>query len=174
MKMNINKYLDEFKSVFEDIKKQYNKLDEIVDIIKQSEKIYIAGNGASALISSHLALHLRQLGYDAISLTDNVGLVTAEANDDEYKNIFMNQLYSTSDRGDILIIFSGSGNSENVVTGAKYMIDIGEKVIAFVGTDGGELSMMEDVECFHVNGDMQHAEDAFSIICHLLLRCLDE
>jgi len=75
--------------------------------------IYVCGNGGSALTAQHWALHLYEMGKDVRCLVDNVGLITAIANDTNYEDIFWSQMRNACS-DDLLIIISGSGLSSNI------------------------------------------------------------
>ena len=84
------------------------------------------GNGGSATTPSHSAGDWsKELGIPTIAHTDNISSFTAWANDTEYANVFAGQLSTFAKSGDLVIAYSGSGNSPNVLNGislAKEMV----------------------------------------------------
>ena len=108
-------------------------LEKVVQIIEEAikdrTKIYICGNGGSASTAQHFATDLyKGCGANALSLADNMALITAISNDYAYDRIFAEQL--GKEEKAILIAISGSGNSPNVIAAvdlanAKNWITIG-------------------------------------------------
>lgn len=78
--------------------------------------VYICGNGGSAATASHFACDLQKAaGIRAIALTDNVPLITAWANDMDYKFVFDAQLTRLAKPDDMLVLISCSAKSPNIV-----------------------------------------------------------
>jgi len=102
---------------------------------EQGGKILLAGNGASASISSHLAVDFSsQAGVRAMAFND-ANLITAFANDCGYENWIVKALKIYADPKDLLILISSSGRSANVVLGAQYAKKIGIPVVSLTGFD---------------------------------------
>ncbi|MEQ8675458.1 MAG: SIS domain-containing protein [Aggregatilineales bacterium] len=138
------------------------------------QTIFAAGNGQSATTADAFALDLTKqtVGqsdvrrFRVISLSANGAAVTAWANDTNYDSIFVEQLRSHFRRGDVLIVFSASGNSPNVVAAAEWIREHDGYVIALTGFNGGKLRELADV-CVHVDvADYGHAETAHIAITH--------
>ncbi|HCK72692.1 MAG TPA: phosphoheptose isomerase, partial [Planctomycetaceae bacterium] len=104
-----------------------NWSDLVFDAWEQQASVFIIGNGGSAATATHMSqdfaksLHPEeQLEEPATkrlrvqSLTDNVGWLTAVANDLGYEHVFTQQLRNLANPGDLLIAISGSGKSENI------------------------------------------------------------
>jgi D-sedoheptulose 7-phosphate isomerase len=151
-----------------------NVLDEIKKVKSYGGKILIIGNGGSAALASHFAADLgsgsllRGLDYPIISLVDNIPVITAAANDYGYENIFARQLINIAKSGDLLMIISSSGNSNNLIEASKAARKIGMKIIGIVGFDGGEIGRLSDFK-IHVQskvGEYGQVEDLHSIILH--------
>lgn len=149
---------------------QADKIVNIAKIIKNSNKIFICGNGGSAATASHFVNDLRkQCKLKASCLTDNISLFTAWCNDTSYDLGFMRQLETLAKKGDVLIVISGSGNSENLFNAVTYGNSIDMKTIGFVGMDGGRLKKnVKTTELIHIETDMLHSEDWHSTLCHLI------
>ena len=106
------------------------------------------------------------------TVINNTSLITAWANDENYSNIFVRQLETLSKPRDILILFSGSGNSENIVNVANWAVKNSINVIAFIGQDGGIMSTIKGITQIHTKTDMQHSEDIHLLMGHLLVRMI--
>jgi len=137
--------------------------------------VYACGNGGSAAISNHLHCdHLKGVQTDTllkprvISLSSNVETITAIANDISYDDIFLYQLQSMADPGDVLITVSSSGNSENIVKAAQWAKENGLIVISMTGFEGGRSAELADVN-LHITGDNYGViEDVHQSLMHIL------
>jgi D-sedoheptulose 7-phosphate isomerase len=153
----------------------------IIDAIERAgereNSIYLIGNGGSAATASHYANDInvgtRAEGFApirAISLTDNLALLTALANDEGYSKVFVKQLEGRIRKGDVVIAFSVSGKSENVLQALEYAIKQGAVTIGMTGFDGGRMKGMTDIN-LHIptfQGEYGPVEDVFGIIGHLV------
>ena len=154
---------------------------DILKAKKQKKKIYICGNGGSAANAMHIANDLTYgagmksgKGFDIEALPSNTSVITCLANDIGYEKIFSEQLRVKGQKGDILIVLSGSGNSKNIVNALKMSKKIGVKSYAILGFDGGKAKALADISLhFNIN-DMQIAEDTQLIIGHLLMKLLNQ
>ena len=145
----------------------------IYETIKSGNQIFFIGNGGSSATPSHSAGdYSKELGAKAICLTDNTPSVTAWANDTNYDHIFRGQLETFLNDNDIVIGYSGSGNSKNVLKGLEYARDFGCKVIGitgnYLGKGVGEIGNYCD-HCisFHTES-MERIEDMQLITNHII------
>lgn len=137
--------------------------------------IYACGNGGSAAISNHLLCdHAKCIRTDTdlmprvISLSANLELITAIANDIAFDDVFVYQLQNLGRPGDVLITISSSGDSENVVRAAQWARDNGLQTIAMTGFSGGRTGRLADVH-LHVEGDNYGVvEDVHQSLMHIL------
>jgi D-sedoheptulose 7-phosphate isomerase len=152
-------------------------IDEIVERLchafQQDCAVYVFGNGGSAALASHIACDLGKgttvagrRPFRVLSLTDNVSLITAWANDTSYDNIFAAQLSPFIQAGDIAFAVSGSGNSPNVLNGLRVAREAGASTIGITGFQGGKMKALCDC-CLVVPSDnMQQIEDSHLSIMH--------
>jgi D-sedoheptulose 7-phosphate isomerase len=149
-------------------------LNEIKKIKTSGGKVIVIGNGGSAALASHFAADLgsgsvlRGLDYPVISLVDNLPVITAAANDYGYDQIFSRQLINIGNSRDLLMIISSSGNSKNLIEASRVAREIGMKIVAVVGFDGGEIGKISDMK-IHVqsyDGEYGQVEDLHSMILH--------
>lgn len=150
---------------------------ELEDAQKKQKTVFIIGNGGSAATASHMT---NDLGFGVrehtdpalrvMSLTDNMSVVTAIANDIGYDQIFLRQLQLCFRPGDKLLVISASGNSANVVIAAQWVKEQGGKVLGFLGFDGGKLKEICDVTVLvkTEKGEYGPVEDVHMILDHLL------
>ncbi len=181
-KIRITQYLDTVINTCQHI--DHDKVAEIFHILCQTAdangKIYICGNGGSALTASHFQSDLNQAFaisrqiMPAVCLTDNTATLTATSNDISYEDIFRHPLQYLLRENDVLIAISGSGNSVNVLKAAELARQKGNTVVSLVGFDGGKLKSLSD-HVFHVPvNNMQIAEDFHLLFCHLVSTMIKE
>jgi D-sedoheptulose 7-phosphate isomerase len=181
---------DYFKKLQENLEKiDPSQIEKIVDILlqtwKNGQQIFIVGNGGSAATASHFACDLGKGTIKRVhdcaekrivvsSLTDNVPLLTALANDVGYENVFAQQIYNQIKIGDILIVISGSGNSKNILKAIKIAQEKKAIVIGLLGSDGGKAKEIVDYCLIYNETHYERIEDAHSILAHLMKCWLKE
>jgi D-sedoheptulose 7-phosphate isomerase len=154
-----------------------------IDMIKAAfdggKKIITCGNGGSASTASHYITDWNKMinlatgkKFRGISLTDNVGLITAYGNDLSYADVFSGQVDAIMDEGDLLVALSGSGNSLNVVKAIEAARRAGGKVLGVVGYDGGKIMPMCDHCVWTPSFDMQLCEDVHLMFGHMVMKSL--
>lgn len=170
----IEKYLFEFNEIFKFIDiEELESIAELLKIIKG--RVFICGNGGSACTAQHIAEDMVLMAnLESICLSDNVGCLTALANDISYEDVFSEQIKRFARPYDILIVISGSGNSKNILKAVDEAKKKGIFTIAIVGTKGGKLKKKKMNHTIHIKTDMQHFEDCSLIIGHLLTLCVME
>ncbi|HEX9570097.1 MAG TPA: SIS domain-containing protein [Rhodospirillales bacterium] len=137
--------------------------------------LYVCGNGGSASISNHLVCDHSKGGQTdtdlrpkVVSLATNIEMITAIANDIDFDDVFVYQLRTLAEKGDVLLTISASGDSENVVRAAEWANKNGIEVIAFTGFKGGRTAKLANVN-LHVKGDNYGVvEDAHQSLMHIL------
>jgi len=145
------------------------------NILQDYRRIFVVGNGGSFANADHLVLHLRDVGLDAVNLLGDLSTLTALSNDEGYHNVILERLKKESSKKDALIVFSGSGTSDNILVGVKYANSIGMPVIGFLGnasqkTDvkGGYVNQFCDYSIVVESRNYSVIEDIHSILIHLI------
>lgn len=146
------------------------------DCLLNGKTVYVFGNGGSGSTASHMTNDFNKalfektnMVFDFRCLNDNMATILAVANDTDYSEIFRYQLEGRLNKDDVIIAFSGSGNSKNVINAVEYAKEVGATVVGFTGYDGGVLRKMSDYS-FNTNiCNMQITEDIHLIIEHLLI-----
>jgi D-sedoheptulose 7-phosphate isomerase len=143
------------------------------------KQVFICGNGGSGGNACHWANDFLYpvtkkigSGLKIRSLVSNPAVLTCLANDEGYDQIFSSQLKIFAEKGDILIAFSGSGNSPNILRALETAKELGVKSFAVVSFTGGKCLELADVPIYFQVKDMQLAEDFQSVLGHLLMRSL--
>ena len=171
-------YLQSIDSTWErvDWERVKNLSNDLFDAWKSGAKVFICGNGGSASNANHLANDFLYgispedgKGLKVHALTANIAVNTCLANDTGYENIFSNQLSTLADTNDILIVFSGSGNSPNVVEAIRKANGVGMKTHAILGFDGGKCKELAGNAIHIAIDNMQVAEDFQMMIGHILM-----
>ena len=154
-----------------------------VDIVRHAfeagRQIITCGNGGSAYAASHYVTDWNKMvnlatgrKFRGVSLCDNIGIVTAFANDVSFDQVFAGQLRSILEAGDLVIAVSGSGNSPNVVRAIEYANEAGAETLAVVGYDGGILKRIAKVSVWAPCYDMQLCEDVHLMFGHMVMKTL--
>ena len=187
-RLKADNYIEKLSNSFNDnINKKIELLaHDILDIWQCKRSLFICGNGGSAANAIHIAndFHYgagacgdgsRQLpGINVEALTSNQAVLTCLSNDIGYENIFSHQLQVKGKKGDLLIVLSGSGNSNNIVKALETANTLGIKSYAILAFSGGKCLKKADVPIHFPINDMQIAEDTQLIIGHICMQWLTE
>ncbi len=140
---------------------------------EDGRNVFLFGNGGSAALASHMACDLGKGMAEVtdrrsrvLSLTDNVPLITAWANDVDYEEIFSEQLKSLAQPGDVAFAISSSGNSPNVLRALRTAKSLGALTIGLTGFEGGKARPLCDLCIIVPSDNTQIIEDAHTILAH--------
>ena len=164
----------------EKLYKQKNQIEKIISLLikkrNTGKTIFTIGNGGSASTASHFVSDLLKTSiteknkrFKAISFVDNLPVILAWANDASYDDIFVEQLKNLVSKGDVVIAFSGSGKSENVVKALRFAKKNGAICIGFTGMHGGYFPKLCDICCIVPSNDMLIIESTHVILCHCIV-----
>ena len=142
-------------------------------------RVFLCGNGGSAANAVHIANDLvyavaerTGAGIDAISLSANTAVLTCLGNDVGYEKIYSEQLAVSGRAGDVLIVLSGSGNSQNVINAIHAAQKRDMRTVAILGFDGGLCKQIVELPIhFNIN-DMQIVEDLQLTVGHMVMKWL--
>jgi len=152
----------------------------VKECLSNGGKILLCGNGGSASNASHIVndftghMYFDRPPLAAISLADNTSTITATANDYSYDQIFSRQVESLGKPGDVLICFSTSGNSPNVLMAAEAAKAKGMSVIGFTNKAGGKLAKMVDIWLPADTLNTACSEHVHLIVMHALGECVEK
>lgn len=153
--------------------------DELLDCACTGRQLFLAGNGGSAGNAVHLAndflyawSKLQGRGIRVNALPANTAVMSCLANDEGYDEVFSGQLAVHARENDVLLVFSGSGNSPNILRALEQARRMRLKSFAVLGFDGGKAKAMCDVPVHFVIDDMQIAEDMQLILGHMIVQHL--
>jgi len=179
-----------------EIARKVNKadIDKAIDILyrawRDGKWVYTCGNGGSASTATHFACDLIKTaegngrrGFKAECLNDNIPVVLAYINDNGFENLYIEQLITKFQPGDVLICLSvhgGAGKdkagmwSQNLLKAIKYAQESGGKAVGFSGFDGGPMKEVCDA-CITVPADSTPLVESFHLVLeHLIVFRLKE
>jgi len=176
-------FLMEQLECVEKLSKQQNQIEKIINLLikkrNNGKNIFTIGNGGSASTASHFVSDLLKTSitknnkrFKAISLVDNIPVVLAWANDTSYEEIFVEQLKNQISKGDVVIAFSGSGKSKNIIKALKFAKKNGAICIGFSGMHGGHFPKLCNIGCFVPSNDMLIIESTHVIVCHCIVNTI--
>ena len=144
-----------FSKYFESVWQKLNSIDPtqleqaaamIWEAHKAGKKIIIAGNGGSAAMASHVAVDFTKAASIRAINFNEADLITCFANDYGYENWVAKALEAYADKGDLVILISSSGKSQNILNAAKKATEIGLSVITVSGfLTGNPLRKLGDL-----------------------------
>ena len=183
---NINYYLKNYserkKKVLENINQiSLVKISELIErTYKSKKKIFVCGNGGSSSVSNHWECDHREgikrskkFKPKSISLVSNTDIITAIANDNGFEKIFSNSFENLSDKGDLLICFSVSGNSKNIIEVLKLAKKKKINSILFSGFSGGNAKKYTKYKIIFKSNNFGIVEDCFQSIMHILAQYIE-
>lgn len=179
----ILQYLSSIEGILKGIRS--DDLEKVIDVVydawMQDRQVFLVGNGGGAATAMHFACDLNKTAMvpgkkrmRARSLSDNVSLLTAWANDTHYTNVFGEQLINFAQPGDLVIGFTASGMSPNIVNAIALANEMGCTTVAFVGFDGGTASAIAHHVLHIPSSSYQHIEDVHLLICHAITSALHD
>lgn len=151
----------------------------IFDAVSNKKKILICGNGGSAADAQHIAAEFvgryetERRGLPAIALTTDTSALTALSNDYGFERIFSRQVEALASEGDVLISFSTSGNSPNVISAVMKAREIGCQTIGLTGADGKKLASLCDACILVPSKRTARIQEAHITIGHIWCEIID-
>ncbi len=153
-KAHINESIEVKRLIFNDVEmmgKIEQAVSEIVKTYIVNGKVLFCGNGGSAADAQHLAAELSgRYNYDrpplyAEALHVNSSYLTAVANDYSFDLVYSRMTEAAGRKGDVLVAFSTSGNSKNILHAVRKAYEIGMFVIVFTGNKMGIVNEWANV-----------------------------
>jgi phosphoheptose isomerase len=155
-------------------------IEACVNALKQGNKILIAGNGGSAAQASHFTGELvgrfkkkDRRPLPAINLCADPGVLTAIGNDFGFQEIFSRQIQAYGEKGDILIVLSTSGRSQNILNALYEAADLGLITIGLSGLPGF-LGTNADIEIRSIQKETDKIQEEHLKFIHALCEGIDE
>lgn len=174
--------INEHIRLVDELKKQKEVILKIAralkKAIKNENKIMLCGNGGSAADAQHMAGELvgrfekDRKGIYAIALTTDTSVLTSISNDYSYETVFERQIDAIGKKGDVLIGFSTSGRSKNIVMAFKKAKEKGIKTVGILGNPG-ELKSLSDL-FVSFNAITARVQEIHSIIIHIICKEIEK
>jgi len=147
----------------------------LLDAILKAKRVFLCGNGGSAANAIHIANDLISVGVKAQALTADIATLTAIANDYAYEEVFSRQLFVLAEKGDLLIVLSGSGNSKNILFALAAAEKLQMDSFAIIGNYGAKSGAEEMAnDCLKMGRNMQEAEEQQVYLGHAAMRKIKE
>lgn len=173
------KVLDDFCADPENLDAIAAAADRIVETLRRGGKVMACGNGGSYCDAMHFAEELsgryrqNRAAFSALAISDGAH-ITCVANDFGYDRIYARYVESVGREGDLLMVFTSSGNSENLVQAALQAQKQGIGIIALTGKDGGKIKSLADVEIrVPYNGWADRIQEIHIKVVHILLHYIE-
>ncbi len=176
---SISMALDASVKTIGSLRKQLDEIERVCDVVvsalKSGNKLLTAGNGGSAAEALHMSEELvgrfrgDRVSLPGIALVADCTALTCIGNDFGFDYIFSRQVEGLGCKGDVLILFSTSGNSENLSQAVAAAKVCEMTTIALLGRDGGRLADVCDYEIV-VEGDAtERIQEAHQVLLHIVL-----
>lgn len=188
----IDIYLEDIKKIINTISR--DDIGQVIELLQearlQNKKVFVIGNGGSASTATHFACDLNKYTsvgsekrFRAISLEDNIPLLTALVNDEGWDKVYSYQLENMMDEGDLLIAISVHGGvgtdqaglwSQNLLRAVDFVKQKRGKIIGLCGFDGGVLRKVADA-CITVPINSTPQVEGFHLVLtHMLCSIIKE
>ena len=188
MQNSFSEHFNEYVRKLNEILNEFQDL-ETVELLAKSlriafndrQQLFLCGNGGSAGNAIHLANDFNYgvdrkngIGLHVEALPANASVITCLANDVGYDNIFSQQLKVKANKGDVLLVLSGSGNSPNVIQALEVGNEIGMQTFAILGFSGGRCKEVAQHSIHFPIDDMQISEDLQLMVGHMCTQWLSQ
>jgi D-sedoheptulose 7-phosphate isomerase len=146
----------------------------LISTLRASGKVLVAGNGGSAAEAQHFAAELvgrfkrERAPYAALALTTDTSILTAIANDYGYRDVFARQVLGLGRPADVLVAFSTSGESENLLRAVETARELGMTTIAVTGSRRSSLERSADIALRIPLADTALVQELHMAVTHIL------
>jgi D-sedoheptulose 7-phosphate isomerase len=149
------------------------------DALGKGNKILLAGNGGSAADAQHIAGELinrfgaERRGLPALSLTTDTSVLTSISNDYGFNRVIARQIEALGNKGDILIVLSTSGSSENIINGISEAKKKGLVIIGLSGKSGGKMKDLCDLLISVPSDETPRIQEAHIMAGHIICSLIE-
>ncbi|BCX14220.1 MAG: phosphoheptose isomerase [Candidatus Dojkabacteria bacterium] len=183
MKTRIREQIEESFSVKKSLISLNNDIEKtiliLLDVLKQGNKIMIAGNGGSAADAQHFAAELvgkfkiNRQGLACIALTVDSSFITAWSNDVDFNNIFSRQIEALGKPGDVFIGISTSGTSRNILEAVNRAKEMNIRTIGLIGNNGGLMKDLVEHSLIVDSSNTPRIQESHITIIHIICELLE-
>jgi D-sedoheptulose 7-phosphate isomerase len=152
----------------------------IAAALSSGNKVLLCGNGGSAADCQHIAgefigrFKRERRAFPAISLTTDTSVLTALANDYGFESVFSRQIEALGKQGDVLLAFSTSGKSANIIMASETAGRLGLRVVGFTGSEGIMLEGLCDVCITAKTDDTPRIQEAHIVCAHIICGLVED
>lgn len=146
-----------------------------VEALNAGNKMLLCGNGGSSAQAQHLAAELMGRYKDyrrplaVVALTSDGAILTCVGNDFNFEEVFARQVRALGRPGDVLVVFSTSGNSPNILAALVAAREIGMKSVGFLGCVGGKAAEVVDCSLIVRHTDTARSQEGHQFLIHALM-----
>lgn len=150
-----------------------------LEVIKNNGKVLICGNGGSAADAQHLAAEWVCKYKDdrrplaAMALTVDTSALTAIGNDHSFDHVFSRQVEALGNSGDVLVAFTTSGKSRNILNAIQAAKRKGLKTIVLTGGKGEDLKNVADAAIVVPSDETARIQEIHELVYHAWCECID-
>lgn len=151
----------------------------IADVLQAGGKVLTAGNGGSAADALHLSEELvgryknNRRALPAIALAADGTALTCIGNDFGFDQVFARQVEALGAPGDVLVLFTSSGNSQNLILALEMAKSRGVRTVAFLGRGGGKLKGLADAEWIVSSSNGARVQELHGWALHVILEVVE-
>ena len=181
---NMDIACDDHIKIIESVRANKKNTQELIRILlyalKNKNKVFFCGNGGSSADCHHFAGELlgryskNRQSLPAINLSSDAATITCIANDYGFDNIFDRQLESLGNEGDVLIAFTTSGKSQNVINALRAAQVKKMKTISFCGDFIDNVRECSDLLISLESNKTARIQEAYYFILHFVCEIIDE
>jgi len=153
--------------------------EKVASAFTSDRKLLVCGNGGSAAEAQHIAAEfLNRYTLDrpplpAMALTVDTSVITGIGKDYSFVDIFSKQVKAIGMEGDILLVLSTSGNSENLLSAVRDAQGLMIYTAGFIGNSGGNLARLVDLAVVVKSAEVPRVEEAHTLAGHILCSLVD-
>jgi len=153
--------------------------DRCLAALNGGGKLLVCGNGGSAAEAQHLTGELvgrykeDRCPLAAITLAADPAVLTCAANDYGFADIFSRQIRALAQPGDVLVAFSTSGKSPNIIEALKTAREMGISSVSFLGRDGGPALRLSDCVLVVKHDDTARIQEGHQFLMHCLMDLIE-
>jgi len=151
----------------------------ILHTLKSGRKLLLCGNGGSAAEAQHFSTELVGRYFNtrrplpAVALTADGTLLSCIGNDFGYDDVFARQIEGLAQPGDLVVVFTSSGNSENILRALGAARRLQLESIAFLGRGGGKAKGLATCELIIPGASGRAAQEAHLFLLHHFCERID-
>lgn len=173
----VERYIEDYAALLSQLDPRAIETLSLVlfDAWRRNRTVFCCGNGGSAANACHFVADLTKLTAPvrgrrlrAMALTESLAAISAIGNDISYDEIFVEQLRAFISPGDVVVGFSTSGSSPNVLRAVEYANDVCATTVGVTGLQGARLAGLARHTLMLPSTSVQHVEDATMVVGHLL------